>query len=71
MKKELICERKKLLRSVEELLKGPMIFLGFGWLILPVIELVGSIRTFTTSKPNYIVIFIDSTPCKVSFLKTG
>lgn len=33
-------ERKKLLLSLEKLLEGPMIFLGFVWLILMVIELV-------------------------------
>lgn len=40
MKEQLISERKKLLTSVEKLLEGPMIFLGFVWLTLLVIELV-------------------------------
>jgi len=40
MKGPLINERKKLLTSVEKLLEGPMIFLGFVWLVLLVIELI-------------------------------
>ena len=40
MKEQLLSERKKLLRSIEKLLEGPMIFLGFVWLALLVVELV-------------------------------
>jgi voltage-gated potassium channel len=40
MKEQLNSERKKLLSSVEKLLEGPMIFLGFVWLILLVVELI-------------------------------
>jgi voltage-gated potassium channel len=40
MKEELTHERNKLLVSVEKLLEGPMVFLGFIWLLLLVIELV-------------------------------
>jgi voltage-gated potassium channel len=40
MKVELNRERWKLLRSVEKLLEGPMVFLGFVWLILLVIEFI-------------------------------
>ncbi len=40
MKQQLQRERYQLLRSVEELLEGPMIFLGFVWLILLVVELI-------------------------------
>jgi voltage-gated potassium channel len=36
-------ERYKLLSSVERLLEGPMIFLGFAWLALLIIELVAGI----------------------------
>lgn len=36
-------ERKKLLVSIERLLEGPMIFLGFVWLILLVVELIWGI----------------------------
>jgi len=40
MKDQLINERKKLLTSVENFLEAPMIFLGFIWLVLLVIELI-------------------------------
>ncbi len=40
MKPEIKNERKRLLRSVEQFLEAPMIFLGFVWLLLLVIELV-------------------------------
>ncbi|MGI8600823.1 MAG: ion transporter [Chitinophagaceae bacterium] len=40
MKQELKRERYKLLHSVEKLLEPPMIFLGFLWLVLLVVELI-------------------------------
>ncbi|MBA2248816.1 MAG: ion transporter [Chitinophagaceae bacterium] len=40
MKQQLVHERNKLLNEVEQLLEGPMIFLGFVWLILLVVELI-------------------------------
>jgi len=40
MKEQLINERKKLLTSIEKLLEGPMILLGFIWLALLVLELI-------------------------------
>lgn len=40
MKQKIENERIKLLRSIEHILEGPMIFLGFVWLVLLVIELV-------------------------------
>src|SRR5687767_3518072 len=40
MDERLVSERRKLLRSVGRLLEGPMIFLGFAWLVLLIIELV-------------------------------
>jgi voltage-gated potassium channel len=40
MKPQIKNERKRLLRSVEQFLEAPMIFLGFVWLLLLVIELV-------------------------------
>jgi voltage-gated potassium channel len=40
MKQQLSSERNKLLRSVEKLLEGPMIFLGFVWLVLLIVELI-------------------------------
>lgn len=44
MKPEIINERKKLLRSVEGILEGPMIFLGFVWLVLLIVELIWGIN---------------------------
>jgi len=44
MKSEIINERKRLLKSVERILEGPMILLGFVWLVLLVIELVWGIN---------------------------
>ena len=40
MKAQFINERKKLLVSIERLLEGPMIFLGFVWLVLLIVELI-------------------------------
>jgi voltage-gated potassium channel len=40
MKTQFINERKKLLVSIERLLEGPMIFLGFVWLVLLIVELI-------------------------------
>ncbi len=40
MKKQLQAEKNKLLHSIENVLEGPMIFLGFVWLVLLIIELV-------------------------------
>jgi voltage-gated potassium channel len=39
-KEHLQSERKELLRSIERLLEGPMVFLGFVWLVLLMVELV-------------------------------
>ena len=40
MKQQLAQQRNKLLSSIEKFLEGPMIFLGFVWLVLLVIELI-------------------------------
>jgi len=40
MQQQLKNERRKLLASVEKVLEGPMIFLGFVWLALLILELV-------------------------------
>lgn len=79
MKEQLINERKKLLTSVEKLLEGPMVFLGFVWLIVLVIELVWGF-----SKPlEYLsltiwgifiidfVIKLILAPVKLAFLKSN
>jgi voltage-gated potassium channel len=46
MKQPLQNERKKLLQSIEHLLEGPMIFLGFVWMALLVAELVWGLTPF-------------------------
>jgi voltage-gated potassium channel len=79
MDRKTITERKKLLNTIERLLEGPMVFLGFVWLALLVIELVWGL-----SKPlEYLsitiwVIFIFDflvkfllAPHKLRFLKTN
>src|SRR5688500_17225698 len=38
--KRAAAERKKLLSSIENLLEGPMVFLGFVWLVLLIVELI-------------------------------
>jgi voltage-gated potassium channel len=43
MGNQIVKERRKLLVSIERLLEGPMIFLGFVWLILLVVELIWGI----------------------------
>jgi voltage-gated potassium channel len=77
MKEQLVTERKKLLTSIEKLLEGPMIFLGFVWLVLLVIELVwglnkpleyASLTIWIVFIIDFIVKFILA-PGKVSFLK--
>ena len=79
MDKRTASERKKLLNTVDRLLEGPMVFLGFVWLALLVIELVWGL-----SKPlEYLsitiwVVFIFDflvkfflAPGKLRFLKTN
>lgn len=44
MKSEIINKRNRLLRSAERILEGPMILLGFVWLVLLVVELVWGIN---------------------------
>lgn len=77
MKEQLQNERSKLLTSTERFLEGPMIFLGFVWLILLVVELVWGL-----SKPLeylslsiWVIFIIDFlikfilAPVKLVFLK--
>jgi len=77
MKAQFINERKKLLVSIERLLEGPMIFLGFVWLVLLIVELIWGL-----SKPldylslaiwfvfivDFVVKFILA-PGKLTFVK--
>lgn len=77
MKAQLINERKKLLTSLEKLLEGPMIFLGFVWLVLLVIELIwGLNKTLEYASLTIWVVFIIDfllklilAPVKVDFFK--
>jgi len=77
MKEQIINERKKLLTSIEKLLEAPMIFLGFVWLVLLVIELIwGLNKPLEYSSLTIWVIFIIDffikfilAPVKVDFFK--
>ncbi len=77
MKEQLINERKKLLTSIEKLLEVPMIFLGFVWLVLLVIELIwGLNKPLEYSSLTIWVIFIIDflikfilAPVKIDFFK--
>ena len=79
MKQKLVSERKKLLSSIEKLLEGPMVFLGFVWLLLLIIELVwGLSKTLEYLSITIWVIFIFDflikfllAPVKVRFFKTN
>ena len=77
MNEQLINERKKLLTSVEKLLEAPMIFLGFVWLVLLVIELIwglnkpleyASLTIWIIFIVDFIIKFILA-PVKVDFFK--
>ncbi len=77
MKEKLNNERNKLLNEVEQFLEGPMIFLGFVWLILLVVELIWGLpkilqyATFTIwiiFIVDFIINFILA-PFKITFLK--
>ena len=77
MPQQLYNERKKLLTSVERVLEGPMIFLGFIWLILLVVELIWTLNKTLEylSLTIWIIFIIDFllkfilAPVKISFLK--
>ena len=77
MKEQLLKERKRLLTSVENLLEGPMIFLGFAWLALLVVELIwGLIKPLEYASIAIWIIFIIDflikfilAPVKIYFLK--
>lgn len=59
MKQQLVNERKKLVASVERVLEGPMIFLGFVWLVLLIIELIwGLTKTLEYLSLGIWIIFI-------------
>ena len=79
MKSENINERKRLLKLAEQLLDGPMIFLGFVWLVLLVIELVWGINKILEYVALgiwgiFIIDFLIKftlAPEKLSFLKSN
>lgn len=79
MKQQLVHERKKLLSAIEKLLEGPMVFLGFVWLVLLVIELVWGLSKVLEylSLTIWIIFIIDFllkfflAPHKLQFLKTN
>lgn len=54
MKDEIKSERYKLLSAIEEILEGPMILLGFVWLVLLVIELVWGVNKMV----EYVILTI-------------
>ncbi|MBE0661359.1 MAG: potassium channel family protein [Bacteroidales bacterium] len=77
MKSEIVNERKRLLRSVEQVLEGPMVLLGFVWLVLLVVELIWGINKMLEYISYGIwgifiidfIIKISLAPEKRSFLK--
>ena len=77
MRERLDNERNKLLISIEKLLEGPMIFLGFIWLILIVVEFVWKLPKALQylSFIIWIIFIVDFlikfvlAPAKVAFLK--
>ena len=77
MEQRLNSERTKLLISVEKLLEGPMIFLGFVWLILLIIELVWGLPAILQylSVTIWVIFIIDFSlkfilaPHKLKFVK--
>lgn len=79
MNGNLYTERKKLLCSVEKLLEGPMIFLGFVWLILLIVEFIGGLSAVlqTVSIAIWVLFIIDFiikfslSPAKLHFLKVN
>lgn len=77
VQKEGVKERSRLLTSIERLLEGPMIFLGFVWLVLLVIELVAGLSKVLEygSITIWIIFIVDFlvklmlAPGKLIFLK--
>jgi voltage-gated potassium channel len=77
MKPQIRTERKKLIHTLENILEGPMIFLGFVWLALLVVELVWGLPPFleTISLAIWGLFIIDFllklmlAPDKVAYIK--
>jgi voltage-gated potassium channel len=77
--KRLASERSNLLKSLDKLLEGPMVFLGFVWLILLIVELVWGLPPVLQffSLTIWIIFIVDFVlkfalaPAKIRFLKTN
>jgi voltage-gated potassium channel len=77
MSQQLERERYKLLNSIEKLLEGPMVFLGFVWLLLLIVELVWGLPKALEylSLTIWIIFIVDFlikiilAPKKIAFLK--
>ena len=61
MKPQIQSERKKLVHTLENILEGPMIFLGFVWLALLVVELVWGLTPLlqTISLAIWVLFIVD------------
>lgn len=72
-------ERRQLLRRIEELFEAPMVFLGFVWLVLLIIELVYETNPLieTIGVTIWIIFIVDFliklilAPSKTAFLKSN
>ncbi|WP_423149447.1 potassium channel family protein [Rubrolithibacter danxiaensis] len=79
MQNELTKQRSKLLFNIERLLEGPMITLGFIWLILLIIEFINGSNSYIEliSTVIWVIFIIDFilkfilAPQKLLFLKTN
>ena len=78
-KAQLNKERKRLLYHLQNLLEGPMVILGFLWLILLIIDLVKGLSPFLQTLSTFIwVVFILDfglkfilAPVKIAFVKAN
>lgn len=79
MERKVMNERKKLLATVEKMLEGPMVFLGFVWLVLLIVELIWGLPKILQylSVTIWVVFILDFllklilAPNKVKFLKVN
>lgn len=77
MQQQVKRERRKLIHSIENLLEGPMIFLGFVWLVLLIAELLWGLNPTLTiiSTVIWIIFIVDFlvkfilAPEKLAYLK--
>ena len=76
MNQQITRERNKLLHSFERLLEGPMIFLGFVWLVLLIVDMVYGLNKLLQylSTTIWIIFMVDFllklilAPAKVTYL---